>query len=358
MGVYKRNGHWHFTKTINGVRYRGAFKTARTKAQAEEAEREELRKIHEGRYGKPTGSSVFIDFAETTYLPWSKENKRSTSDQYYIGVFKVFFKRKTFAEISPMLIEKFKSERRKTPTKAGKPRRPASINRELECLSAIFSMAMRKPHRLIAENPCREVAKLKEENQRNRYLAAEEEERLLAACIGDRAHLRPIIIVALNTGMRRGEILSLKWSQVDFQRNIIHLIRTKSGKQRDVPINSVVRDELLALQPQSRGECIFANSKTGRALASCKRAFMKACQLASVEDLQFHDLRHTAATRMAETGAEPSTIKDILGHSDIRMTDRYTHAVEMRKRTALERLAGFGKTAQVVSLNERREAMN
>ncbi|HEX5734853.1 MAG TPA: tyrosine-type recombinase/integrase [Blastocatellia bacterium] len=75
-----------------------------------------------------------------------------------------------------------------------------------------------------------------------------------------------------------------------------------------------------------------------------------------VEDLHFHDLRHTAATRMAETGAEPSTIKDILGHSDIRMTDRYTHAVEMRKRTALERLANYGKSAEVISLYERKEA--
>jgi integrase len=125
-----------------------------------------------------------------------------------------------------------------------------------------------------------------------------------------------------------------------------------------VPINSVVRDELLAVQSQSGSEFVFANSKTGRAIASCKRSFIKACQLAGVEDLHFHDLRHTAATRMAETGAEPSTIKDILGHSDIRMTDRYTHAVEMRKRTALERLAGFGKTADVISLNERREAIN
>jgi integrase len=354
MSVYKRGGHWHFTKTINGVRYRGAFKTARTKAQAEEAERGELRKIHEGTYGKPKGSTVFIDFAENVYLPWSKENKRSTSDQYYIEVFKAFFKRKTFAEISPMLIEKFKSERRKTPTKAGNPRKPASINRELECLSSIFSMAMRKPHRFINENPCREVTKLKEENQRNRYLAADEEERLLAACVGDRAHLRPIIILALNTGMRRGEILSMKWSQVDFQRNFIHLIRTKSGKQREVPINSIVRDELLALQLKSDGEFVFASPMTGRAFTDCKRAFTKARELARVEDLHFHDLRHTAATRMADTGAEPSTIKDILGHSDIRMTDRYTHAVESRKRVALERIADYGKSAEVIHLEERK----
>jgi hypothetical protein len=90
---------------------------------AEEAERQKLKEIHEGAFGRPTGSAVFIEFAEKVYLPWSKENKRSTSDQYYIEAFKAFFKRKTFAEISSMLIEKFKSERRKTPTKSGKPRK-------------------------------------------------------------------------------------------------------------------------------------------------------------------------------------------------------------------------------------------
>jgi integrase len=148
----------------------------------------------------------------------------------------------------------------------------------------------------------------------------------------------------------------MKWSQVDFQRNFIHLIRTKSGKQRAVPINSIVREELRALQLKSGSEFVFTSPFTGRALTGCKRAFTKARKLAGVEDLHFHDLRHTAATRMADTGAEPSTIKDILGHSDIRMTDRYTHAVEARKRTALERLANFGRSAEVISLYERKGA--
>lgn len=247
-----------------------------------------MKEIHEGVFGRPTGSAVFIEFAEKVYLPWSKENKRSTSDQYYIDVFRAFFKRKTFAEISSMLIEKFKSERRKTPTKLGKPRKPASVNRELECLSSIFSMAMRKPHRLIRENPCREVAKLKKENSRNRYLTAEEEERLLAACAGDRTYIKSILILALNTGMRRGEILSLRWGQVDLQRNFIYLVRTKSGKKRDVPINTAVKEELLALDTRGSNEYVFASPKAGRAVADCKHAFTSACRRAGIGDLHFH----------------------------------------------------------------------
>jgi integrase len=150
-----------------------------------------------------------------------------------------------------MLIEKFKSERRKTPTKAGKPRRPASINRELECLSSIFSIAMRKPHRLISENPCREVTKLLEENQRNRYLSAEEEERLLAACVGDRAHLRPIIILALNTGMRRGGKPAIEESRSQFGHNekaraisaLANLLNLKVGAIGFEPTTSRSRTE-------------------------------------------------------------------------------------------------------------------
>ncbi|HET9529548.1 MAG TPA: site-specific integrase, partial [Blastocatellia bacterium] len=351
MSIYKREWKnkqgkprfcWYFHRTIDGKRYRIALKTAETKTQAKDVAEKIISQIRNGTYGKPDGPNVFIEFAEKVYLPWSKENKRSTSDQYYIEVFKRFFKKKTFAEISSMLIEKFKSERRKTQTKAKKTRRSASVNREIECLSSIFSMAMRAPYRLVRENPCREVTKLKEENERNRYLTEDEEKRLLAECVGRRAHLRPILLLALNTGMRRGEILSLRWSQVDFARGLIHLVRTKSGKSRLVPINTLVRETLLELQSKASGEWVFRGAGTGKGITDVKKAFSAACQDAKIEDLHFHDLRHTAATRMAETGAEPSTIKDILGHSDLRMTDRYTHAVELRKRAALERIADYG----------------
>lgn len=201
-------------------------------------------------------------------------------------------------------------------------------------------MAMRKPHRLTAENPCLEVKKIPEENQRSRYLTPEDGMRLLAACIGDREQLRPIILLAVNTGMRRGEILSLRWSQVDFQRGVIHLVRTKSGKGRDVPINLVVRDEWLRLR-QNSSEFVFTSQKTGKALTHCKRAFASARRVAGIQDLHFHDLRHTAATRMADIEADPFTIAELLGHSDQRMTKRYTHSLENNKRLALGRIANY-----------------
>src|SRR5688572_25972609 len=105
MAIYKREGHWWFSKTINGKRHRKPLPTARTKAQAEEAERKELEKLHNDRYGIEQASSSFIEYAEKVYLPWAKENKLSKDDQYLLVPIKSFFGKLTFDEISPLLIE-------------------------------------------------------------------------------------------------------------------------------------------------------------------------------------------------------------------------------------------------------------
>src|SRR5262249_39644014 len=100
-----------------------------------------------------------------------------------------------------------------------------------------------------------------EAQERAAKVAPDEETRLLAACTGRLAHLEPILILVLNTGMRRGEILSLSWPQIDFTRNLIHLVRTKTGKARPVPMNSAVREQLLALRVHSRSQYVFTQPK-------------------------------------------------------------------------------------------------
>lgn len=115
-----------------------------------------------------------------------------------------------------MLIEKFKRTRLKEPTRSRRQRSVASVNRELACISKIFSLAIRDGK--TDTNPCRQVQKYEEHNERNRYLLPEEEERLLGELSGSRAHLEPIIRIAINTGMRRGEILAMRWSWIDFAR--------------------------------------------------------------------------------------------------------------------------------------------
>jgi integrase len=208
----------------------------------------------------------------------------------------------------------------------------------MTCLSRIFNMAIRDG--LTYTNPCDQVKLLREDNQRTRYLATEEETEPLKQCIGEREHLRAIILVAVNSGMRRGEILSLRWTQIDFIRGLIHLTNTKSGKGRDVPINSKVREELLKLD-QSK-EVVFISPKTGVALVRIKSAFAKARTDAKVTNFHFHDLRHTAATRMADVGLDAFTIMELMGHSDLRMTERYVHATDPRKRQAVAQLENYG----------------
>jgi integrase len=145
--------------------------------------------------------------------------------------------------------------------------------------------------------------------------------------------------------MRRGEILAMKRSWLDFARGCINIPgeSTKNGKPRSVPINQVVQKALSGLQSAMAKveEPIFKNPKTGAVLGDVKKGFAAACEAANLDDFRFHDLRHTFGTRLADTGADPFVIAEIMGHSDLRMTKRYCHATDHRKRGAVERIADY-----------------
>ncbi len=142
----------------------------------------------------------------------------------------------------------------------------------------------------------------------------------MAECNG---HLRPIVQIALNTAMRLREILYLKWCNVDFNRNIIVVTKTKSKKNRNVPMNRLVTETLQGIERKS--EYVFCDHKTGEPYHSVKTTFGKALKRAGLIGVRFHDLRHTAATMMVMNGVDLATVKEILGHSDIEMTMRYAH---------------------------------
>lgn len=237
-------------------------------------------------------------------------------------------------EIAPFQIERFKQERRAGLTWRGTQRTPASVNRELEVLSRIYSIAI--DNGMNIQNPCRKVRLLRMDNQRNRYLSEDEETRLMAILEGRRAHLRSIVILALHTGMRRGEILSLRWNEVDFLRGLILVKRTKNGRDRMIPMNSIVRETLAAIRQEAStdGQVFPIND--------VKRSFVYACVKAKIADFRFHDLRHTAATRLADRGADAFQIAAILGHATIQMSARYTHATGHGLRRAMESLTANG----------------
>ena len=181
---------------------------------------------------------------------------------------------------------------------------------------------------------------------------------LFAALTGDRAYVRPIVVLALGTAMRRENILRLKWRNVDFSRGCIYVTKTKTDIDYSVPMNETVRETLQALRFASKSEYVLTNPGTEKPWTDIKRAFGSACKEAGIKDLWFHDLRRTAATRMADAGVPLSVVQGILGHSDIRTTMRYVQVVDDDKRQAVSTPVKGGEKIGVSKYrpNEKRAA--
>lgn len=319
----------------------------RTKKEAEQAEAVIMNQVFQQAYGfEPKPDKLFENFIVEAFSPYSEANKRSfSSDVYVCRILVVAFKGKNLRQINPPMIEEFKQRFLIKPTIFGKKRSFATVNNHLRILSKIFSLAV--DAELVDSNPCLKVRKFRLNNQRLRVLSVEEERKLFAGLKDDELILQ-IVIVALNTGLRRGEIFNLKWPDLDFGRSLILVQESKSDKKRFVPMNVTVKTLLAALTPVS--EFVFPSPRTGGRLCDIKKSFRRAADDAGIENFRFHDLRHTAATRMADAGADPFTLARILGHSNIQMTARYTHATDSAIRRAVENLdPNFGFSNEMVT---------
>ncbi len=351
MTVRKRKstGNWVCDFYHEGRRIVQTIKHARSKEQAKRAEAI----IRVGYFNKAYGleekpKTPFHRFVQDVFLPYSKLNKASYYDDTIITrAMCEFYGATPLQDITPARVEKYKEWRSETPTKYStlvKPRtrNPATVNRELAVLSKIFSLAVRDE--LIETNPCLRVAKLRGETKRERYLSPAEEDRLMAALDElDAAWVKHILIVALNTGMRKGEILRLKWFDVQIDRGLLHVPKTKNDKPRLVPINSNVR-ALLDSLPKTSGY-VFPSPRTGGLINDIKRTFALARTKAKLQDFRFHDTRHTAATRMGAAGVDAFTLCSIFGWSDVRLALRYTHATDKLRHEAVEKLAVSGPSS-------------
>ncbi len=176
---------------------------------------------------------------------------------------------------------------------------------------------------------------LADENKRERILTREEEVKLLAACESpQRAHLKAILICALDTGMRQGEIFSLRWRDVDLENGLLNIqaFHTKTMKERQVAITTRLKlefERLRAVAPDNPNGLVFGISD------NVKRSFTAARSKAGLNDVRFHDLRHTAATRLVGAHIPLSEIGRVLGHTQANTTYRYVNAnVETAKKAA------------------------
>jgi integrase len=285
-----------------------------------------LRKIEQkiklGQYDMLDAQIPTLNEFSVEYLKHGREVVKKRSwyrDEYGLSHFLELFGDRKLSEITPKDIDDYKQARLKRVA-------PATVNRELQIIRPLFNLAKRWK-RFFGENPVSEAKLISVNNQKERILTPEEEEKLLAL---SNPYLRPILITALHTGMRKSEILTLKWTNVDLDNSIITLehTNTKSKKTRRIPINSVLRRLLLEQKLKSGGSEFVFLSQDGKPYKrhdSLKGAFERLCKRAGISGLRFHDLRHTAATRMIESGANIAAVSRILGHSDIKTTMRYTH---------------------------------
>lgn len=291
--------------------------------------------IREGRHFKTTQSkkktlAQLIDRYIVDVLPSKPKslNKQRGQLEWWkdeIGVY-------TLADTTPALIGEARD-------KLHKGRQPATVVRYLAALSHAFTIAVNE-WGWLEDHPMRKVRKPKEPQGRVRFLTDEERVRILAACKeSDCDHLYPIVVLAISTGMRQGEILNLTWDRVDFIRGYITLDQTKNGERRVVPLVSYAKELLAILSKVRRIDTglVFYSSTKPTVPVAIRKPWGLAVAAANLENFTFHDLRHTAASYLAMNGASLLEIADILGHKTLQMVKRYAHLSESHTQDLVER---------------------
>lgn len=316
------------------------------KQAAERAENDTLKKFIDGRYGV-----------------WLSANRKTGSDT--LKAFPVYwpdFMGRPLDGIRRDDIERWIQDQLQGGAK------PATINRKLNDLGKLFSMALRWG--LIEANPMTRIDKPEEVgDHRVRFLSSKEGARLRAALdirdeiareARERAnawreergqdllpeldyadYLTPIVLLALNTGCRRGELFALDWQSVNLRRKVMTVSAhtAKSKKTRHVPLNAEARAVLKRWREQvGRSGLVFKNPATGERLTTIKKSWSGVVKKAALEDFRFHDLRHSFASGLVMAGVDLNTVRELLGHADLGMTLRYAHLAPDHKQSAVEKL--------------------
>lgn len=309
-----------------------------------------------------------VELVEATYQNGIKiKGRRSVSSvRSAIKPLKVYFGTRTIGSIKPSDIRAYKNERLSTPVvrevnvkyvvidpltgkkktlvtkeERSHQRKLATVNRELASLRAILNFAI--DNDWLEKNPfqrMRGVISISAEVERDRVLSFEEEERLLAACTGERAHVKPLLICALDTAMRRGEMFKMIWADIDFVTGKIFIpqTNTKTEESRIVAMTPRLRLELermWSLSPREKSISVFGIHD------NITKAWASVCRLAEVADFRLHDCRHSATTRMVASGSPHTEVMKITGHSQLKTFLRYLTITTDRANDVANRLSEY-----------------
>jgi len=363
-GIYKRGNVWwlRYAGPDGLTRYESAKTASFRDAKAMLIDRK--KEVQEGRDPTLVRKIKYHTFKELrdNYLLWIQRQK---SYEIKKGLVKLLYQE--FGDIplrhfNTRLIEAYQSKC----ISDGKA--PATVNRRLATIKHMFTKAVE--WEMVEEEILKKVRRVKllpENNRRLRYLSRVECQALADACA---PHLRPIVVTALNTGMRKEEILSLEWEKnIDLKHGFILLERTKNGDRREIPINSTLRETLQGLVRHIKSPYVFTDG-AGNRFKDIKKSFATAIKEATVDrctecnfegqkgeekkpgqcpecgakmvrrkgikDFRFHDLRHTFASHLVMSGVDITTVKELLGHKTLAMTLRYAHLAPAHKARAVE----------------------
>ncbi len=357
-GVYKRGRLWWICyRGFNGGVIRESTETdnyddavqflLKRKADIGSARNPEIAK----------GNRSFNDLS-IGYLDWAKRQRAFDRKKIFVKKLSEVFGYLPLKSFTTLLIEQYQTERLQ------KGNKPATVNRFISTLKHMFTKAIDwEMINTEVLNRIRKVKMLQENNKRLRYLSKEECQILINACD---PHLKPIIITALNTGMRKSEILNLRWDNIDFNHGFILLDKTKNGERREIPINVTLRNVLKGITRRLDNPYVFYNPDTEKPYRpDFKRSFNTALRRVGIKDFHFHDLRHTFASHLVMAGVDITTVKELLGHKTLIMTLRYAHLAPSHKVKAMEILdttingkktSYFNPTSQLLHNLERNEA--
>src|SRR5215813_4069328 len=341
-GIYERKGlkgdvtyYIRYQVDLRDIKERvGTKSRGFTREMAKDALKARLGEIAQGRFNleKARKPVPFSKLAER-YREFAGGYKRGwETEKYIVDEFANLFGTAPLANITTWQIEKWKAER-------GKELHLATVNRRLTVIKHMFRKAV--DWGLIKTNPATGVKRFTVVSERTRFLTGEDVQNLQTKCEADITSpwLLSLVTLALNTGMRQGELLNLKWDGVNFERGLISVLQTKTMRWKTIAMNEATREALIWLNEHRYGDFLFLwpwGDRVGR--TTVYDAFKEVCKAAGIADFRFHDLRHTFASHLVMSGVDLVTVKDLLGHAGINMTVRYSHLVPEHKAQAVAKL--------------------
>lgn len=333
------NGKWYCRFQLNGERKHLLCHGAKNQKEAEHIANGYKYKLQQQQNGiiPRDDKGVTLNKVLDNFLEYSANNKKSyKQDKSRVRILKEYFKIRYAKDVKPSDIEKLKS------SFLNKGLSKITINRYIEVISKAFNMAI--DNELISKTPIKKNAKFSQKNYVVRSLSQEEETRLMKVLSApEYEYLKGIVIVALNTALRRQNILDLTWEQIDLEGKVIEITENKSNKHIFKPINDTLLQYFQSIPEKNRVGYVFINPLTGKKCKEIKRAWKTVKEKANLTNFRFHDLKHTVGTRLADKGVPIPVIRAILDHSDIKTTMRYVHTADKQILSAMNLLNSNNK---------------